>query len=55
VERESLLWETPVTISVGIACLPDHSTTCEGLVRTADEALYSAKRSGRNRVVLSGV
>jgi diguanylate cyclase (GGDEF)-like protein len=39
-----------VTISLGIACFtPDDSP--ESLVKRADEALYQAKRSGRNRFV----
>lgn len=39
-----------VTISGGITtCLPDGSTTAQGLIHRADEALYVAKGRGRNR------
>jgi diguanylate cyclase (GGDEF)-like protein len=41
-----------VSISVGIACFPDHATTWSGIFRAADLALYSAKRAGRNRAVV---
>jgi diguanylate cyclase (GGDEF)-like protein len=41
----------PLTASFGIASLPDDdAATSEDLVRTADEALYSAKRGGKNQV-----
>jgi len=40
-----------LTISVGIATLPQDATNKEKLIRRADKALYSAKNSGRNRVV----
>src|SRR5579862_8470185 len=42
--------ELPVTISVGAACLPDHAGSSADLVRIADQALYRAKRLGRNQV-----
>jgi diguanylate cyclase (GGDEF)-like protein len=42
-----------VTISAGVASVPAHAETPNELVRIADEALYEAKNSGRNRVVLS--
>lgn len=46
----------PVTISVGVAALPEaNATTPLELVRDADAALYDAKRSGRNRTRLHGV
>lgn len=39
-----------VTLSGGITtCVPDDSTTVEGLLVRADEALYVAKAKGRNR------
>lgn len=38
-----------VTLSIGIAtCVPDASTSAEMLVMRADEALYVAKKRGRN-------
>jgi len=41
----------PVTVSLGVAAFPDHAKESEELLRRADEALYLAKQSGRNRVV----
>ena len=41
----------PVTVSLGVAAFPDHAKESEQLLRCADEALYLAKQSGRNRVV----
>jgi two-component system cell cycle response regulator len=43
----------PVTVSIGIAEWQGASDTAEALMKRADTALYSAKRSGRNRVVAS--
>ncbi len=42
------------TVSVGVACLPDHAGTPEDLLHRADQALYRAKDLGRNLVRLSG-
>ncbi len=41
----------PVTVSLGVAVFPDHASESEELLRHADEALYLAKQTGRNRVV----
>jgi two-component system cell cycle response regulator len=41
----------PVTISIGIAGLRDKDDTAAALLKRADQALYRAKRDGRNRVV----
>jgi two-component system cell cycle response regulator len=40
-----------ITISIGIAALEDGDASAEALLRRADQALYRAKRSGRNKVV----
>jgi diguanylate cyclase (GGDEF)-like protein/putative nucleotidyltransferase with HDIG domain len=45
--------ETPLTISFGISTYPLHGQSADGLLRTADQALYAAKRLGRNRSVIS--
>ncbi len=39
-----------VTVSIGVATLPDHATTVDGMVEQADHALYKAKARGKNRV-----
>jgi two-component system cell cycle response regulator len=39
-----------VTVSIGIASLGSSEDTPETLLKRADEALYEAKRAGRNRV-----
>jgi diguanylate cyclase (GGDEF)-like protein len=39
-----------VTISIGVACAPEHGETREQLVHAADVALYRAKTRGRDRV-----
>jgi two-component system cell cycle response regulator len=40
-----------VTVSVGVATLEDPAACADALLRSVDEALYAAKRTGRNRVV----
>ncbi|MFY9586246.1 MAG: diguanylate cyclase, partial [Actinomycetota bacterium] len=40
-----------VTVSIGIACFPQHGTKPQTLLRAADQALYEAKGRGRNTVV----
>jgi len=40
----------PLSVSVGIAIFPEHARTSEALIRSADNALYRAKRDGRDRV-----
>lgn len=42
-----------VTSSIGVACYPTDAITKKDLAKAADDALYVAKRGGRNRVSAS--
>ena len=42
-----------ITLSLGIAIYPQHGRDIETVLHTADEALYSAKRQGRDRTVVA--
>ena len=42
-----------VTASFGIAAMPGDGTTQVELVAAADEALYRAKRAGKNRIAIA--
>jgi diguanylate cyclase (GGDEF)-like protein/PAS domain S-box-containing protein len=53
VERSPVLYQRqriPCTISLGVAVLDDSTAGFEGLLARADQALYRAKRGGRNQV-----
>jgi len=39
-----------LTVSIGVASYPQHSTRKDGLIMAADVAMYMAKHSGRNKV-----
>ncbi len=41
--------EVAVTVSIGIALFPEHGESREVLLARADQALYQAKKAGRNR------
>ncbi|MCF8067917.1 MAG: diguanylate cyclase [Desulfobacterales bacterium] len=47
-------YDVKITLSIGIATLPDHTETASGLVSKSDKALYEAKETGKNRVCLYG-
>lgn len=49
--RATEVEDTNVTISVGVS-LFDGTNTLDAVMREADEALYAAKRGGRNRVAV---
>ncbi|GEM_PF-1288254 len=42
--------ELPVTVSLGVAASPQDAKDKPGLIKAADEALYAAKKGGRNKV-----
>ena len=42
--------EWPLTVSCGVAAMPEHAQDPGNLLQLADEALYRAKEAGRNRV-----
>jgi len=44
-----------LTLSIGVAEYPDGGETPEELIATADGAMYRAKGSGRNQVVVAGM
>ncbi len=44
-----------VTISAGVAAFPAHGKSRDELIRAADNGLYAAKQSGRNRVCLASL
>ena len=55
IEENPLLIELnggrPVTTSIGVSTFPDDTKEgCDALINKADQALYKAKREGRNRV-----
>ena len=50
----SRAWHDPITVSVGVATIPDHAGSASALAAAADAALYRAKDSGRNAVSTAG-
>ena len=42
-----------IAFSMGVVVFPVHGTTCDVILRSADEALYQAKAQGRDRVVVA--
>ncbi len=43
-----------VTLSIGVACFPEHAQTKEKILQVADEAMYCGKNLSRNIVYLAG-
>jgi len=42
-----------ITVSVGVAAVPEHGSDPKALLQAADSALYRAKREGRDRVAVA--
>ncbi|APC19143.1 hypothetical protein BLL42_00320 [Pseudomonas frederiksbergensis] len=52
-EHQSSATASSVTISAGLACIvPNQSDSMQQLIAAADQALYQAKSTGRNRAVM---
>jgi diguanylate cyclase len=43
-----------LTVSVGVATLPDVAASVDGLVQAADEAMYWVKEHGKNGIHVAG-
>ena len=41
------------TVSIGVACFPQHGRSAHEIIQAADKAMYRAKEAGRNRVCLA--
>tara|TARA_R110002096_G_scaffold209791_4_gene396978 strand:- start:6855 stop:7721 length:867 start_codon:yes stop_codon:yes gene_type:complete len=57
VSRNRFVWQdkaADITISLGVAEVQSESASFNELIKVTDEALYAAKRGGRNRVVVAG-
>ena len=42
-----------ITLSIGVACFPEHGQTSEELVKAADQCLYQSKSAGRDMVTVA--
>ena len=52
-QRQIEGWEVGMSISIGIASYPTHASDVEDILKKADEAMYEAKRAGKNRLCLA--
>jgi diguanylate cyclase (GGDEF)-like protein len=43
-----------LTVSVGVATLPDVAASADGLIQAADEAMYYVKEHGKNGIYIAG-
>lgn len=53
IDHEETQPQGRLTVSVGISTLGPKVSSLKGLIKTADDALYEAKRAGRNRIAIS--
>ncbi|MEG2719601.1 MAG: GGDEF domain-containing protein, partial [Clostridia bacterium] len=54
--KSPAIWQggAPLSISIGIACAPEHGMSFDTLYRAADRALYLAKGAGKNQFCIMG-
>ena len=45
--------KVPTTVSIGVACYPNHGVDFETVLEKADQAMYASKAGGKNRVTVS--
>ncbi|MBI3535889.1 MAG: GGDEF domain-containing protein [Deltaproteobacteria bacterium] len=43
------------TVSIGVALFPDHANSKKAIIEAADKAMYTAKKTTRNRVFIAGL
>ena len=53
VKKTSQAWLFPVTVSVGVVEFPIHGNTADELINNAEQALKSAKTTGKNKTVVA--
>jgi len=51
--EEDCVEKNHFTISVGIACCPQHGENADALILNADNALYKAKKNGKNLIKIA--
>jgi diguanylate cyclase (GGDEF)-like protein len=52
-EVDGIPVQTRVSLSVGLSCFPRDGSELDELLRSADKAMYRAKSTGKNRVMLA--
>ncbi|MES9981503.1 MAG: sensor domain-containing diguanylate cyclase [Candidatus Thiodiazotropha sp. 6PLUC5] len=50
---EKELLRIPVTVSIGVSAFDEHDNSYQDIIVRADQALFQAKRNGRNQVVVN--
>jgi diguanylate cyclase (GGDEF)-like protein len=51
--EQSRLEGIGATVSIGVSSYPEHGADPDALIRSADDALYRAKGTGKNRVAVA--